>query len=387
MTHVLIGFAEALPAPEVYFSLMDAGLEVSVFCRSTDMPMASLPFREVHVLPAPEKDAKAAIDKLKAVMSGPDAPDRILPLDDNALWLCNAALGEDFRIAGATGFQARVALDKELQIKFAQEAGLNVPDTLIVRDGAALGEVRHFPSIAKPSKAVFVDHNMLGKGAAHYLTKEDPCPVLSFENGPFIVQPLIQGTGEGVFGFASEAGVVAWSGHRRLRMMNPHGSGSSACFSITPEPELREATERFIDRIGWSGPFMVELLRDGDGTPWFMELNGRMWGSMALARRQGFEYPSWGVKASLDPAFIPSQDATEPEQIVVRNLGRDILHLLFVLRGPKSGFHKETWPGFWSSLIGVLKPAHLRNFYNYDRHHKSYFLRDALWTIRRALRR
>ena len=41
------------------------------------------------------------------------------------------------------------------------------------------------------------------------------------------------------------------------------------------------------------------LLRDGEGTAWFMELNGRAWGSMALARRLGHEYPRWAVQAAL----------------------------------------------------------------------------------------
>ena len=47
--------------------------------------------------------------------------------------------------------------------------------------------------------------------------------------------------------------------------------------------------------------FMIELLRDRTGKVWFVELNGRPWGSMALSRRQGFEYPAWHVKLAIDP--------------------------------------------------------------------------------------
>ncbi len=36
-----------------------------------------------------------------------------------------------------------------------------------------------------------------------------------------------------------------------------------------------------------------------------MELNGRTWGSMALARRRGLDYPAWAVQAALDPEFEP----------------------------------------------------------------------------------
>jgi hypothetical protein len=113
-----------------------------------------------------------------------------------------------------------------------------------------------------------------------------------------------------------------------------------------------------------------------------------MWGSLALARRQGLEYPAWSVAAALDPNFEPEfETASSAKPVVLRNLGRDILHLLFVLRGPKSDFHRENWPRFWQSLCGVLKPTPLRNFYNYDPNYRLYFVRDTIWTIRKVLTR
>lgn len=76
-------------------------------------------------------------------------------------------------------------------------------------------------------------------------------------------------------------------------MMNPHGSGSSACVSFPVAEDLKLAIERFTRATGWLGIFMIEFLRDQSGIPWFVELNGRSWGSMALSRRQGLEYPAW----------------------------------------------------------------------------------------------
>ena len=88
-------------------------------------------------------------------------------------------------------------------------------------------------------------------------------------------------------------------------MMNPHGSGASACRLNPVEPGLSEAAERMMTGIGWRGPFMIELLRDDAGTAQFMELNGRLWGSTALVRRAGFDYPAWAVAQALDPGFAP----------------------------------------------------------------------------------
>lgn len=392
MAHVLIGFAEALPAPEVLFSLRRAGHEVSVFARGEGLPLERLSPEQVFVIPSPEEDAESAVAALRQVMGAPGAPDIILPLDDTGLWLTRAALPGDPRNAGADGHPGEVALDKEAQIAAAKAAGLAVPETRIIRAPVDFDSVTTFPAIAKPALAVREAGGRLDKGGPTYLLGPQDVERLkstltSPDMAPLLVQPLIQGTGEGVFGLAGEQGVTAWSGHRRLRMMNPHGSGSSACVSLMPDQALRDRVEAFIRHIGWRGPFMVELLRDAEGTAWFMELNGRMWGSLALARRQGLEYPAWAIAAHLDPGFRPAPVAPPARPLVLRNMGRELLHLLFVLRGPKSAFHRAGWPSFWKSAAGVFAPARPAAFYNHDPAHRGYVLRDAAWTLRKALRR
>ena len=391
MAHLLIGFAEALPAPEVVFSLRAAGHRISAFARRGDLVLRHLELDSLHVIPAPEKSISDAAEALRSLFLKPSAPDLVMPLDDSGLWLVNHALADTGRIAGATGHQAKVALDKSLQIEAASAAGLPVPPTQVVRTPTELASLTDFPVIVKPAMAVSSHQGRLGKGDASYLTDLVAAQALQHslteDMDPLLVQPLIAGRGEGVFGFAGSKGVVAWSGHIRLRMMNPHGSGSSACVSNPPDQDLRQGVSDFLNRIGWRGPFMVELLRDSKGTPWFMELNGRMWGSMALARRQGLEYPAWAASAAIDPEFVPDPPQLPPEPLILRHLGRDLVHLLFVLRGPKSAFHKKDWPSFARSAAGVLRPAPPRMFYNYDPDHRLYFLRDAVATIKGQLSR
>ncbi len=389
MAHVLIGFAEALPAPEVVFSLLNAGHQVSAFARSATLPLAHLPLQRLVTLPPPEQDAEACVAALVDLMAAPDAPDVLLPLDDTGVWLIDVACGKSGRSAGATGAQARAALDKSIQVAAAARAGLPVPETVIVQQPADLDCGIPLPTIAKPALAVQVRAGRIGKAGPVYLSRPEDIDAfrqqMLIEPGPYLIQPLIQGIGEGIFGLATDTGVVAWSGHRRLRMMNPHGSGSSACIAIPPDETLKAGISAFLAEIGWRGPFMVELLRDENGTPWFMELNGRMWGSLALARRLGLDYPAWALALHENPDFRPVVPVLPPDPIVQRNLGREILHLLFVLRGPKSSFHRAGWPSFWTSLTGVLRPAHPSAFYNYDPKHPGFFLRDAWWTVKKAL--
>lgn len=391
MAHVLIGFAEALPAPEVVFSLLGAGHRVSAFARTDALPLARLPLEALHVTPAPEADADGACAALRALMVGPDAPDLLLPLDDVGLWLSHAAGIAPERVAGATGARAVAALDKTLQVAAAQKAGLALPETCVIRTPADLNVPLPLPVIAKPALAVRVEDGKLGKGDAVYLRddaqKQSLIEGLGTDTEPLLTQPLVHGVGEGVFGFVTPRGVTGWSGHVRVRMMNPHGSGSSACRANPPSPELRAAVTQFLEALNWRGAFMVELLRDPGGTPWFMEINGRMWGSLALARRQGLEYPAWAVAQSLDPDFEPDVPQNAPDPGIIRNLGRELLHLAFVLKGPKSAFHRKTWPSLMRSLGGVLRPAGGRQFYNYDPAHRDFFLREALWTVKRTLRK
>lgn len=155
--------------------------------------------------------------------------------------------------------------------------------------------------------------------------------------------------------------------------------------AIAPDPALTGPVAQMVRAIGWRGPFMVEFLRGTDGTAWFMEINGRMWGSMALARAQGLEYPAWAVAQVLDPDFAPPPVAPPPGPLTARHLGRDLLHLAFVARGPKDDFHRRDWPRLLPSLAAVLRPAD--HAYNSDPAFPGFAWREALHTVRRALRR
>src|SRR5260370_10628246 len=119
-------------------------------------------------------------------------------------------------------------------------------------------------------------------------------------------------------------------------MMEPQGSGSWACICQPVAEEIKLKVEALIAKAGWRGLFMIELLRDAAGKIWFVELNGRTWGSMALCRRQGLEYPAWHVNLAMDEASQAGIGASSQAGLLCRHAGREIMHLLFVLRGARS---------------------------------------------------
>ena len=396
---VLIGFAEALSSPEVAWSLVDSGFKVAAFSRR-GRKSALKHSRHVTVfdITAPETDSDAAQADLAAVLSDCCANNGaeksvLFPLDDVAVWLCAqprmlSGLPAKWVLAGPQPSAVQLALDKSVQVKAASQAGLSVPVTTTAetRD-RVLTHVEKFPLILKPAKAIIPEEGYVRKGSNWICANRSELDhALSQwrEEYPLLVQPYITGIGAGVFGFAGARGVECWSAHRRLRMMNPHGSGSSACASKAVPEDLKEPIERMILTNGWRGLFMLELLQDSEGKYWFIEFNGRSWGSMALSRRQGLEYPAWNARLALDPNFSIQRSEPRGAEVVCRNLGRELMHLLFVLRGRKSKAI-EKWPSFWRSVADVLFVRPRDCFYNFRRDDLRVFFSDCFCTIRGQL--
>ena len=386
---VLLGFAEALSSPEVTWSLVDAGFRVAAFSRKGHRS-ALRHSRHVTIfdITAPETNSTAALADLFSLLDKccSASASVLFPLDDVALWLCcEKPLPRQWVLAGPSAAGAEFALNKSLQIKAAHRAGLQVPQTTVAeKNSQVLDRIGELPLILKPAKAVIHGLDRLTKGSNWICANR--CELARAltewcEEYPLLVQPYIVGVGVGVFGFADADGVKCWSAHRRLRMMNPHGSGSSACESRSVPENLKEPTQRIILANEWRGLFMVEFLQDDEGQYWFLEFNGRAWGSMALSRRQGLEYPAWNATLALVPGFSVRRSEPTSSEVVCRNLGRELIHLLFVLRGRKSkAMHK--WPSFWRSVAEVVCVRRRHCFYNFRRDDLRVFFSDCFCTIR-----
>ena len=383
---VLVGFAEAMAAIEATWSLQEAGFRVVAFTRGGAKPaLRRVRGVELRRIAAPEDDVHAAAADLHSLVETTGAT-AYLPLDDASVWLAGALGGSEITIAGPTGRQVELALDKTLQLEAAREAGLPVPETEVVQSPDDVAPVS-YPVVVKPSRALYEVNGRLVRPTGSAVANEDELARVREKAWypPLVVQPLIRGTGEGLFGHVTKDGVVAWSTHRRVRMLNPEGSASSACESHPVDESLTGPAERFLTGIGWRGLFMLEFLRDDDGRPWLMELNGRAWGSLALARRRGYEYPAWSVQASRDQSFVP-QPPENPPDVLCRNIGLELVHLAFVARGPQSA-SLTNWPRVWPTIRNLLKISRRDRLYNWKRSQPRVLLADTLQTLRQYVGR
>jgi predicted ATP-grasp superfamily ATP-dependent carboligase len=300
------------------------------------------------------------------------------------------APNESWILVGPGKSSADLALNKRQQTRLACEAGFKVPETGVassVDQAIAFGEQIGFPLVLKPVECTSVRNGRkIGRKTRICANANEFEAALREwnESIPMLLQKYIIGVGEGVFGLATPEGVQAWSAHRRLRMMNPHGSGASACVSIPVDESIRQKTEALIGNARWTGLFMVELLRDRSGEAWFVELNGRPWGSMALARRQGLEYPAWSASMALDHGSHVGTAKSASPGLVCRNLGRELMYLLFVIRGPRSAAMVE-WPSFWTAVRTILRTNRSERYYNWRSDDKRVFFADCFYTLRNNL--
>lgn len=490
VTHVLLAFGEALAAPEVAWSLRDAGIRTTLLCRAGSRSAARhLRCCDVFDVPAPEEDLDACVQAVADVARATGAA--LMPLEDAGVLVLDrlharpaagmvepkigvvreaipasvrtvatAATGfgdstttstatdggegrEAFpsqpgdaleagassdadhgrleraldavraRAAGSpavdapttrrlllgpTAARATLALDKERQLALAAAAGFAVPPTAVHPDD--VDDLGPGPFVVKPLRAVVAEHGRLRRPGGTRV-RDAAAARTELERRsrvqprvPHAVQPALPGTGEGVFGVAIDGDARLLSGHRRVRMVHPAGSGSSACASIDLDPDVVEATRRLCRSVRWTGLFMIELLRDDAGTPWFMELNGRPWGSMALARRRGLDYPALHLRACAaadgDDGARRALDAlpivAEAPHRTCRHLGRELVHLALVLRGPHETDAGASWPSRVRTardvLLGALRPGR----YHADPREPGYVLRDA-WATLQSRRR
>ena len=389
-----MGFAEALAAPETVWSLVDDGFHVIAFARR-GRASALRNSRHVvcHEICTPEQDLQTALSELRSLMSSvgctaDGVPRVLLPLDDKAVWLCSRVqLDNGWLLAGPRGANAELALNKCLQTQLAQDAGFAVPTTLFARTAKevfAFGNEESFPIILRPAECIPILQGRLQKCRKYICANPIELERAVNEWGervPLLAQKFIIGAGGGAFGLTTPDGVRAWSAHRRLRMMNPQGSGSSACISQPVSDELKAKAEALIMKAGWQGVFMIELLHDDSGKTWFVELNGRSWGSMALSRRQGLEYAAWNVRLAIDPESSVGMNVDSTPAIVCRNAGREFMHLLFVARGPKSKA-LSTWPSFWKTTTEVGRVRKGETWYNWRSDDPKVFFADFWYTIK-----
>lgn len=209
----------------------------------------------------------------------------------------------------------RALSDKEKVARAASELDIAVPGQRVLSSpeevtDEALSDLP-YPVVVKPSRSVVagtdgtLEKTAVSSAAtsAELRRRLHSTPRAHF---PLLLQEHIPGSGAGVFLLRWGERTYARFAHRRLREKPPTGGVSVYRESVEPPAGLFELSERLMEHFDWQGVGMVEYRVDAcTGTPYVMEINGRLWGSLQLAVDAGVDFPRLLVSLALGEDVAP----------------------------------------------------------------------------------
>lgn len=231
-----------------------------------------------------------------------------------------------------------LASDKARLFELAERIGVAIPAT---RRVDTLDELQHelagrtFPVVLKPARSkVRIDGRIMSTAV---LIAHAPEQALEYAKQqrwlgtiPCLIQDYVEGHGAGIFAFYDRGEPHAWFSHRRIREKPPSGGVSVLSESAPIDTRLQLAAKRILDAVQWDGAAMVEFRVAADGTPYLMEINARLWGSLQLAIDSGVDFP-WLLYQRAMGAALPAPGAYRTGARLRWLLG-DLDNLLIQLR-------------------------------------------------------
>jgi predicted ATP-grasp superfamily ATP-dependent carboligase len=219
----------------------------------------------------------------------------VLPSSDSQFF---ALAGREADFAGiALGTPSREivdqATDKALLTELAAAAGLRTPPTKVIRAGGKEVDGFGFPAIVKPLRSRIQNPDgTISTYSAQYVSEGQVEEALdSLGGGEGLLQPYIPGVLIGVAGVSWEGELVCALHQASVRIWPVPLGGSAYAETIAPDAELERGVARLLQRIGWSGLFQVQFIRSSRGEHFLIDLNPRIYGSLALASAAGLNLP------------------------------------------------------------------------------------------------
>lgn len=266
-----------------------------------------------RVILPPTADASRWVDALERELEG-HRYDVIFPMEAETIELVlehRERIERLVRVPLPATSSFDIANDKGKATALAQTLGIPTPRSVLLEPGmvtaSAMNELQP-PFIVKP-----VDSSG-SRGIRYASTRLELDNVLRAvaagdrHRGGFIVQERLDAKGPGVGAallFDEAHRAVAGFTYRRLREY-PITGGPSTLRESTDDPQLLEFARRLLESLAWVGVAMVEFKVDTrDGSPKFLEVNPRFWGSLELPIAAGVDFPYLLYRSAMGEDFPP----------------------------------------------------------------------------------
>lgn len=263
----------------------------------------------VYVYPDPTDGVERFVDHLVGYLERTDHA-AVVPMTDpthSVLARHRREIEATDTEVGAEEWETFVAANDKARIAaLAESRSVPIPETHApesVADVETLAEDLPYPVIVKPRLTSVTDgdggYREIRISESNYA--ESPAELVSTyrsftaalgdaQRRPPIVQEVVPGTTEATSALADGGEVIAYFQEVRLRTY-PVDGGVGALRVGVREPTMREYASEIIEALGWTGPIYVEFMKLPDGSYRLIEVNGRYWGSLALAVNSGVDFP------------------------------------------------------------------------------------------------
>lgn len=227
--------------------------------------------------------------------------DFIFPCSDLTLYpICDSNFYDKYnsKLIAPSKESYLITFDKRKMNEIAKKS-----DVLIPKD-YELDRIT-FPCVIKPRQSRFYINDTMVHGFREFINDRQEADLFfesikNMDTTP-LIQEVIQGEGNGVFVAAKDGEIFGSFAHERIREVPPGGGASTLRKAANIDNELFDSAQKLISELKWSGIAMVEFKGK-----YFMEINGRPWGSMDLAVSSGVNFPSMMIET-----FVNSKNIDE----------------------------------------------------------------------------
>jgi predicted ATP-grasp superfamily ATP-dependent carboligase len=314
--------------------------------------------------PSPRTDPESMIETLLRAAEK-DGIELIVPVGDELALLLSEER-ERFEGISAVALPSRDAYaatqDKLATLELARALKVPVPRTEVVSTVAEAREAAvslGWPVVVKPrASSARTEGHLVEHFEVSYAEDlvELEAEVGALEaHSQVLLQAYGPGEGHGVELLLHHGYPLAAFQHRRLHEVPITGGASAFRESVALDPTLYSYSTRLLAELDWTGLAMVEF-KLTEGGPLLMEINGRPWGSLALAVKSGIDFPARMADLYLNGAPENGRPPDTSYEVGVRsrNLDLEMLWIASTLRG-KQGRRLVAVPPRRQALQAALR--------------------------------
>jgi protein-tyrosine-phosphatase/predicted ATP-grasp superfamily ATP-dependent carboligase len=271
-----------------------------------------------------------------------------------------------------------IALDKEKTWQLAHELGVPAPASVLLSSLPEIGQASQFPVVLKPTHSKVMVAGEL-RTLAVAVVKNEAARQEQLRRWlpltPVQQQQYVSGRGVGIE-FLFDRGQEVWHfAHERVHEYPLSGGASSYRRSIVPPPSMLRDAEKLLMALRWHGVAMVEFKLDAQGQYWLMEINPRLWGSLALSIDAGVDFPAGLLQIARGQGPAPQPAYKTP--YYTRDLRTDVDWLKSNLRADPQDPLLYTRPRTFS-FMELLRPLTGRESWDHFDWHDLGVTRRAL---------